>query len=51
MDSEKTPDEVNTLNPVIGMSISDVLAVGRTEVRQGLLQLVIFAEHLQSEEK
>ncbi|HIG44208.1 MAG: alpha/beta fold hydrolase [bacterium] len=42
--SAKVFDDVMTLNPVIGLSMSDVLAAGRTILRQGLLQPAIFAE-------
>jgi polyhydroxyalkanoate synthase len=37
-------DEVSTLNPVIGLSIEDVLASGRLVLNQAVLQPAIFAE-------
>ena len=42
--NEKLLDDVMTLNPVIGLSMTDVLAAGRTVLQQGSLQPAIFAE-------
>ncbi len=37
-------DDILTLNPVIGLSMADVLAAGKTILQQGALQPAIFAE-------
>ncbi len=42
--SDQSFDDVMTLNPVIGLSMADVLAAGKIIVRQGTLQPAIFAE-------
>ncbi len=42
--NERILDDVNTLNPVIGLTMADVLAAGKTIIRQGSLQPAIFAE-------
>jgi polyhydroxyalkanoate synthase len=42
--NERILDDVMTLNPVIGLSMEDVLAAGKTIIKQGSLQPAIFAE-------
>ncbi len=42
--NEKLLDDIVTLNPVIGLSMADVLAAGKTIIKQGSLQPAIFAE-------
>jgi len=42
--NESILDDVMTLNPVIGLSMEDVLAAGNTIIKQGALQPAIFAE-------
>ncbi len=45
-DNEKILDDIVTLNPVIGLSMEDVLAAGKTVLKQGATQPAIFAEHV-----
>ena len=42
--SESILDDIVTLNPVIGLSMEDVLAAGKTILKQASLQPAIFAE-------
>jgi polyhydroxyalkanoate synthase len=42
--NEKLLDDIVTLNPVIGLSMEDVLAAGKTILKQASIQPAIFAE-------
>ena len=44
MENNSNKDDILTLNPVIGLSMDDVMAAGREAIRQGMLQPAIFAE-------
>ncbi len=44
MNNNKSTDNILTLNPVVGMSMDDVMAAARQAIRQGMQQPAIMAE-------